>query len=228
MFFNNKCNTFFGLNLTLVYTFPMCMTWRFHFPLRNYDFKKTINEVWNVSGVNKTIRELWNVSGAKKTNNEVWNVSCVKKTIDLSTCLSMLMSAVDQLPPNKVTTDLIRVTSSLKTTKLLHMLLQYSCQYYYAVGLLLIGSPTNQSVPIIFLKSRRHADRLGIVSIIIPICSSIRCSTLKLSPQFEYRIANQGCRCLEVGTGEMVGLCCIPRNRVNVLVVEYGCALPLR
>ena len=39
MFFNNKFNTFFGLNLTLVYTFPMCMTWRFHFPLRNYDFK---------------------------------------------------------------------------------------------------------------------------------------------------------------------------------------------
>ena len=38
MFFNNKFNTFFGLNLTLVYTFPMCMTWRFHFPLRNYDF----------------------------------------------------------------------------------------------------------------------------------------------------------------------------------------------
>ena len=41
MFFNNKFNTFFGLNLTLVYTFPMCMTWRFHFPLRNYDFKLT-------------------------------------------------------------------------------------------------------------------------------------------------------------------------------------------
>ena len=39
MFFNNKCNTFFGLNLTLVYTFPMCMAWRFHFPIRNYDFK---------------------------------------------------------------------------------------------------------------------------------------------------------------------------------------------
>ena len=38
MFFNNKFNTFFGLNFTLVYTFPMCMTWRFHFPLRNYDF----------------------------------------------------------------------------------------------------------------------------------------------------------------------------------------------
>ena len=37
--FNNKFNTFFGLNLTLVYTFPMCMAWRFHFPIRNYDFK---------------------------------------------------------------------------------------------------------------------------------------------------------------------------------------------
>ena len=36
MFFNNKFNTFFGLNLT----FPMCMAWRFHFPIRNYDFKK--------------------------------------------------------------------------------------------------------------------------------------------------------------------------------------------
>ena len=35
----NKFNTFFGLNLTLVYTFPMCMAWRFHFPIRNYDFK---------------------------------------------------------------------------------------------------------------------------------------------------------------------------------------------
>ena len=39
MFLNNKCNTFFGLNLTLVYTFPMCMAWRFHCPIRNYDFK---------------------------------------------------------------------------------------------------------------------------------------------------------------------------------------------
>ena len=44
MFFNNKCNTFFGLNLTLVYTFPMCMTWRFHFPLRNYDFNMPQSE----------------------------------------------------------------------------------------------------------------------------------------------------------------------------------------
>ena len=40
MFFNNKFNTFFGLNLILVYTFPMCMAWRFHFPLRNYDFNQ--------------------------------------------------------------------------------------------------------------------------------------------------------------------------------------------
>ena len=45
MFFNNKFNTFFGLNLTLVYTFPMCMTWRFHFPLRNYDFKCVIYSI---------------------------------------------------------------------------------------------------------------------------------------------------------------------------------------
>ena len=43
MFFNNKFNTFFGLNLTLVYTFPMCMTWRFHFPLCNYDFNNNNN-----------------------------------------------------------------------------------------------------------------------------------------------------------------------------------------
>ena len=27
--------------MTLVYTFPMCMAWRFHFPIRNYDFKFT-------------------------------------------------------------------------------------------------------------------------------------------------------------------------------------------
>ena len=39
MFFNNEFNTFFGLNLTLVYTFPMCMAWRFQFPIRKYDFK---------------------------------------------------------------------------------------------------------------------------------------------------------------------------------------------
>ena len=44
MFFNNKFNTFFGLNLTLVYTFPMCMTWRFHFPIRNYDFKVSLQK----------------------------------------------------------------------------------------------------------------------------------------------------------------------------------------
>ena len=42
MFFNNKFNTFFGLNLTLVYTFPMCMAWRFRFPIRKYDFKKPV------------------------------------------------------------------------------------------------------------------------------------------------------------------------------------------
>ena len=42
MFFNNKFNTFFGLNLTLVYTFPMCMAWRFHFPIRSYDFKGVV------------------------------------------------------------------------------------------------------------------------------------------------------------------------------------------
>ena len=41
--FNNKCNTFFGLNLTLVYTFPMSMAWRFHFPLRKYDFNILIS-----------------------------------------------------------------------------------------------------------------------------------------------------------------------------------------
>ena len=38
-FFNNTFNTFFGLNLTFVYTFHMCMAWRFHFPIRKYDFK---------------------------------------------------------------------------------------------------------------------------------------------------------------------------------------------
>ena len=50
MFFNNKFNTFFGLNLTLVYTFPMCMTWRFHFPLRNYDFKSRLKTGTAVAG----------------------------------------------------------------------------------------------------------------------------------------------------------------------------------
>ena len=44
MFFNNKFNTFFGLNLTLVYTFPMCMAWRFHFPIRKYDFNHNGND----------------------------------------------------------------------------------------------------------------------------------------------------------------------------------------
>ena len=38
-YYYNKFNIFFGLNLTLVYTFPMCMAWRFQFPIRNYDFK---------------------------------------------------------------------------------------------------------------------------------------------------------------------------------------------
>ena len=42
MFFNNKFNTFFGLNLTLVYKLPMCMACRFHFPIRKYDFKFNI------------------------------------------------------------------------------------------------------------------------------------------------------------------------------------------
>ena len=47
MFFNNKFNTFFGLNLTLVYTFPMCMAWRFHFPIRNYDCKESYGQkIW--------------------------------------------------------------------------------------------------------------------------------------------------------------------------------------
>ena len=54
MFFNNKFNTFFGLNLTLVYTFPMCMAWRFHFPIRNNDFKSWFNDV--ISFVFDTVR----------------------------------------------------------------------------------------------------------------------------------------------------------------------------
>ena len=45
MFFNNKFNTFFGLNLTLVYTFPICMAWRFHFPIRNYDFNVYVDDL---------------------------------------------------------------------------------------------------------------------------------------------------------------------------------------
>ena len=50
VFFNNKCNTFFGLNLTLVYSFPMCMAWRFHFPIRNYDFKCYVTQVgWGIN-----------------------------------------------------------------------------------------------------------------------------------------------------------------------------------
>ena len=32
----NKFNIFFGLNLTLVYTFLMCMAWPFHFPIRKF------------------------------------------------------------------------------------------------------------------------------------------------------------------------------------------------
>ena len=47
-FFNIKFNIFFGLNLTLVYTFPMCMAWRFHFPIRNYDFKYIMSHHNNV------------------------------------------------------------------------------------------------------------------------------------------------------------------------------------
>ena len=47
MFFNSKFNTFFGLNLTLVYTLPMCMAWRFHFPIRNYD-SKVLENIINI------------------------------------------------------------------------------------------------------------------------------------------------------------------------------------
>ena len=50
MFFNNKFNTFFGLNLTLVYTFPMCMAWHFHFPIRNYDFNISVMMLPQVQG----------------------------------------------------------------------------------------------------------------------------------------------------------------------------------
>ena len=32
-----------SLNLTLVYTFPMCMAWSFHFPICNYDFKAGVH-----------------------------------------------------------------------------------------------------------------------------------------------------------------------------------------
>ena len=54
MFFNNKFNTFFGLNLTLVYTFPICMAWRFHFPICNYDFKEGLPGVYRIwCGVNR-------------------------------------------------------------------------------------------------------------------------------------------------------------------------------
>ena len=75
MFFNNKFNTFFGLNLTLVYTFPMCMTWRFHFPLRNYDFKRT-NE-------GHTLRIILDtpVSGKRRRGRQKtwWKDSCIWK-----------------------------------------------------------------------------------------------------------------------------------------------------
>ena len=54
MFFNNKFNTFFGLNLTLVYTFPMCMVWRFHFQIHNYDFKN--DTVISVACFNTDVR----------------------------------------------------------------------------------------------------------------------------------------------------------------------------
>ena len=30
---------FFGINLTFVYKYTICMAWRFHFPIRKYDFK---------------------------------------------------------------------------------------------------------------------------------------------------------------------------------------------
>ena len=39
MFFTNKFNFVFGLNLTFVYKYTICMAWRFHFPIRKYDFK---------------------------------------------------------------------------------------------------------------------------------------------------------------------------------------------
>ena len=74
MFFNNKFNTFFGLNLTLVYTFPMCMTWRFHFPLRNYDFKESkITRGHNYTLVKKQSRlDVRKYSFSQRTIN-VWN-----------------------------------------------------------------------------------------------------------------------------------------------------------
>ena len=55
MFFNNKFNTFFGLNLTLVYTFPICMAWRFHFPIRNYDFKGPVLSALPLQSLNSHI-----------------------------------------------------------------------------------------------------------------------------------------------------------------------------
>ena len=67
MFFNIKCNTFFGLNLTLVYTFPMCRTWRFHFPLRNYDFKDEDGTIFTKSG---KIKGMWKQNVDKLFNAE--------------------------------------------------------------------------------------------------------------------------------------------------------------
>ena len=88
MFFNNKFNTFFGLNLTLVYTFPMCMAWRFHFPIRNYDFKDIdsllpkVHVLSSVCNYSQLFSELWvktyvdravtfYPSGRVKSNTEV-------------------------------------------------------------------------------------------------------------------------------------------------------------
>ena len=60
MFFNNKFNTFVGLNLSLVYTSPMCMAWRFHFPIRKYDFKYYTGmdkRVWDTSSGSLFVRD---------------------------------------------------------------------------------------------------------------------------------------------------------------------------
>ena len=32
-----------GLNLTFVYNYTICMAWRFHFPVREHDFKLFVN-----------------------------------------------------------------------------------------------------------------------------------------------------------------------------------------
>ena len=90
MFINNKFNTFFGLNLTLVYTFPMCMAWRFHFPIRNYDFKeagekykkfiKTKNKVYHKQLSNKlrtlksnNAKEFWDSLGCNEKSKSASN-----------------------------------------------------------------------------------------------------------------------------------------------------------